>query len=344
MANILMQRDQWSDAEAALREALELAGRSEAVEHVAFATVKLGQVAQARGNPDEALILYREGLAIFERIGMPREIAQVRQLIAQLEGGGAPADNPLAQGIARARAAAQQGKAAEAIAAQEEAIALARQGGDSRDALVQLSILLFNLGGYYARADRHAEAVRALEEVVALDEQTGHPDLESDRQALENMRRAAALSPEERAQLAEAARRAEEQQQTQLTEAQAQLEKLSPEERAQLDEAARRFQAMSPEEQAALADAARRQQLETLADQARDGAIAALRGQAEREALVQRIQQAADQITANEAVDSPWGELVAYLRAVVALLQNEALPPVPAAYAARLAAIRAAQA
>ena len=42
-----------------------------------------GQVAQARGDREGALARYREGLSIFERLGMP-VAAQVRQMIAAL--------------------------------------------------------------------------------------------------------------------------------------------------------------------------------------------------------------------------------------------------------------------
>lgn len=83
-------------------------------------------------------------------------------------------------------------------------MALVREAGEDHDALVRLSVLLFNLAGFYGQADRHEDAVRALEEVVALDERTGHEDLESDRQALETVRHLAALTPEEREALAQA--------------------------------------------------------------------------------------------------------------------------------------------
>jgi tetratricopeptide (TPR) repeat protein len=95
-----------------------------------------------------------------------------------------------------ARAAAERGDLATAVAAQEEAVALARDAGAYP--LVGLSVLLFNLASFYGRAERYEDAVRALEEVVALDKRTGHPALESDRQALEEARRRAELTPEER--------------------------------------------------------------------------------------------------------------------------------------------------
>ena len=361
MANILMARNQWDEAEAALSEAQQLASQIGSLEHVAFATVKLGQVAQSRGDTATALARYREGLALFERIGMPRESAQVRQMIAQLEGGATPVDNPLAQAIGRARRAAQQGQVDDAIAAQEEAVALGRalapQMGKEREVLVNLSVLLYNLGGYYAQAGRHPDAVRALEEVVTLDERTGHPDLEQDRQTLKQAQHMAALSPEERAH-AQAQAAAEDDSEADdeavdlnhlPPEVLAQLQSLPPEERAQaevqLRQAIAQLQAMTPEQREQLAAtqqaAAQRQKIEALADQARDGALAALRGQTDRAALMGQLKSVAAQAADGEAPGSPWLELAQYLQAVAARLANEPVPPVPAAYAARFAAVQA---
>jgi len=58
-----------------------------------------------------------------------------------------------------------------------------------RDAAQHLSVLLYNQSGYLAQLDRFDEAVQALEAVVAIDEQLGLDDLQSDRAALESMRR-----------------------------------------------------------------------------------------------------------------------------------------------------------
>jgi hypothetical protein len=78
----------------------------------------------------------------------------------------------------------------------EAAVAAFRAAGDDRQSLVNLSIALYNLAMLYARQGNHAAAVPLLEEVVALDERTGHPDLASDRAKLEEMRRHAAGLPE----------------------------------------------------------------------------------------------------------------------------------------------------
>ena len=192
--------------------------------------------------------------------------------------------------------------------------------------------------------------MQALEEVVALDERTGHQDLESDRQTLDNARRIAALSPEERAQLRARQAEAEEAGPSgeQANELQAQLDALPPEERARVEaamrEMAERLARMSPEErgefEAAARDAAQRTQIEQLANQARDAAIAARRGQTPREQLIPQLQEAAARAAEGEAEDSPWAQVAAFLNAVVALLRGEPVPPVPAAYAARMAEIQ----
>ncbi len=80
-----------------------------------------------------------------------------------------------------------------------------------------------------------------------------------------------------------------------------QLSQLSPEERAQLEAVMRRFaqewESMSAVEQAQLLAAAQaggqRQQIESLAAQARDGAMTALRGETAREPLIARIEHVA---------------------------------------------------
>jgi tetratricopeptide (TPR) repeat protein len=88
------------------------------------------------------------------------------------------------------------GDAATELRARKEAVAAWRQAGDDRDILVSLSFALYNLAMAYSNQGNPAAAVPLLEEVVALDERTGHDDLESDRAALEQMRRRAAGEPE----------------------------------------------------------------------------------------------------------------------------------------------------
>ncbi|NWF79761.1 MAG: CHAT domain-containing protein [Chloroflexi bacterium] len=82
------------------------------------------------------------------------------------------------------------------LRAREASIAAFREAGDDRQNLVNLSIALYNLAIFHAGQENDAAAVPLLEEVVALDERTGHPDLASDRAKLEEMRRRASGMPE----------------------------------------------------------------------------------------------------------------------------------------------------
>jgi tetratricopeptide (TPR) repeat protein len=361
IADVRMAQENWDEAERLLRESLAI---SQAIgEPPAFALVKLGQVAQARGNHDAALRYFQQGLEIFERLGMPRESGQVRELIAQLQGGPAfaPAftEAPTLQALtAQARAAAQRGDAAAAVAAQSQAVALLRQAlaaipqtdkDTERRGLITLSIQLYNLAGYYAQNNQYAEAVRALEEVVALDERTGHEDLDSDRQTLEHMRRLAALTPEQRAQ-AQASRPAAQTPPDPaafIRQLESQLAQAPPELRAGLQALLNDLRGKSLEEQAAflhgLAVQARRAQIEQWAEGAEEIARAVWRGAASRADVVADVERMAAQAADGEDEGSPWLELAAYLCAVVALLKGEAAPPVPAAYAARLAALQSGQ-
>ncbi|GIV89789.1 MAG: hypothetical protein KatS3mg055_2307 [Chloroflexus sp.] len=82
------------------------------------------------------------------------------------------------------------------LQAREAAVAAWREAGEDRQNLVNLSIALYNLAIFHAGQGNFAAAVPLLEEVVALDERTGHPDLASDRAKLDEMRRRASGMPE----------------------------------------------------------------------------------------------------------------------------------------------------
>jgi hypothetical protein len=259
--------------------------------------------------------------------------------------------DPLEQAVAQTRAAVEQRDLPSAIAAQEQVVALVRQQGTSDESLQILFVQLINLANFYGAAGRFADAVKALEEAAALGERANHPQLNIVQQMLESARRGAAMSPAELAQL-KAERDAEEQQKAQEeqeaeAEMEVQLAAMPPEQRAQVEAAMREFDSKSPEEQAAIVQ---RAQIQGLADQVRDAAIAARRGQVPPDQLVPQLEQLVAQIEREQPEDSPWGQVAAFVRAVVVLLrgrtslilvpgQTEApLPPVPAAYAAHLAA------
>ena len=349
MADIYINRKDWGQAEKLLLEVLELV---KAIgEPPAFELVKLGQVAEARGDKETALSRYREGLAIFETMGMPRESQYVRELIARLEGGAVSNDDPLAQVLAQAREASQRGDVQSAIQYQEQAVSLARGVGEGREVLVALSVMLYNLAGFYQKAERHDDAVKAMEEVVAIDEQTGHQDLESDRKTLETIRRIASLTPEEREQLRQ---QAEEEQESPDDEdgfeaqLQAQLAQLPPEKRAeaeaQIRKAMEEFQRMSPEEQARALQVANdqnnRAQIDKAANQAREAGLAYVRKQAPKKDILAYISDIAQKAAEGEKPGSPWLDVAGLCNALIALINGESNLPVPAVYASHFSAVQ----
>ncbi len=228
---------------------------------------------------------------------------------------------------------AQEGDLEAALALQEEAVARSREAGDVPGFQVIRRVLLYNLAMLCGQAGRHSQAVAALEEVVALDERFGHPNLGADRQALEAARWMAARSPEEQAELAGRAR-----------EFAAWVATLPPEKQERLWQIVRELNEqqslLSPEEQAAVVRAARPVELSSLAAGVRDAAIEALRGEREEGPLLEHLRALADWAGQDVPAGSERDLLAAYLRAVIALLEGAPPPPVPPAYTGQIAAIR----
>lgn len=182
VADIFMHRQEWDKAERVLLEALDLA--DQIGKPPAFIIVKLGQVAQVRGDKKTALSRYRESLEIFERMSMP-EVQHVQQLIASLDGGAVSNDDPLAQVLAQARDASQRGNVVSAIQYQEQAVSLVREMGNGQ----ALTAQLVNLAQYYRKAERHDEAVALFEEALNVGEGSGHPQVDVIRKMLEEAKK-----------------------------------------------------------------------------------------------------------------------------------------------------------
>jgi len=107
-------------------------------------------------------------------------------------------DEQLSRAIEDARAAAARGDFATAIATQERVVGHARLKAQSPEDLVTLSVQMFNLADYYTGVERFAEAISLLEQVVAFDEKLEIPDIDSDQQMLDQVRKLAAMTPDER--------------------------------------------------------------------------------------------------------------------------------------------------
>ncbi len=161
-------------------------------------------------------------------------------------------DNQLSMTIESARAAAERGDFAAAVETQERVVTHMRVKAQSAEDLVTLSVQMFNLADYYTGIERFDDAIRLLEEVAALDERMGLPDAESDRQMLEQVRRLAAMTPEERKQwyantpagLPTATAMPDE-----MTQLLNQLDGVEGVDRAELEALMRQLAGLSPEEQ-----------------------------------------------------------------------------------------------
>ncbi|MEP7134536.1 MAG: tetratricopeptide repeat protein, partial [Chloroflexota bacterium] len=348
MANVYWEKKEFSQAQHLVEQSIEISYQIGDLQAVAYNVLKLGQLSQVLGDKTTALARFQESLALFERLGAQPMIANARQKIANLEGGAVANDDPLAQVIAQARASAERGDLPSAIQYQEQAVALVREASQEREALVRLSVLLFNLAGFYAKANRYDDAVKSMQEVVAIDEQTGHQDLESDREMLKKFEQIASMSPEERAQLQNSqastpASGAGEQGDFE-SQLQAQLAQLPPEERpqaeAQIRKAYEDFQRMSPEEQAAVVAGQRRAQIDNAAEQVRDAGLAYFRKQAPKRDVLNMLEGASKNMKDGESAGSPWLEVAALCDAIIALVKEEPVPPVPAAYASHFSAVQ----
>ncbi|HMQ56751.1 MAG TPA: hypothetical protein PKD98_32020, partial [Anaerolineae bacterium] len=219
---------------------------------------------------------------------------------------------------------------AQAVALQNEATARLRQD-DSPQAQQTLSVALYNQAGYLAQLERLAEAVAAMEEVVAIDERLGLADLEADRAALAQYRRRLAGEPDPPPPAPEGDQL--------LADLRRQLAQAPPAEQPHLQAFIEQVEALSPAEQAAIAHDLARRQVEAQADQVIQAALAAHQaGQVVH--LRPELEQVAAHFAAGESSGSAYANLAQFIRAVLALLDGQAPEPVAPEYVERLAEVQ----
>ena len=357
MANLFMMKEDFDSAEHSLNVSLELMQQLGYSAGVSFSIVKLGQIAQARGDKETALTRYREGLAIFERMGMP-EANQVRGMITSLDLPPSPSPerrgepDPLAQAIGQARAAAERGDLPAAIQFQEGAVRLAREresGEQGKENSQTLFVQMVNLAQYYAMGEQFDNALALLDESLKMGEAIKHPELDAVRQIRDAIQKLSSMSPEERAQLQHAqastpASGGGERDDFEM-QLQEQLAQLPVEQCAEAEKQIRRtfeeYQRMNPEEKAAFEARARRAQIDNAAGQVRDAALAYVRRQAPKRDVLGFLADSSSKMKSGEEPGSPWLEVAQLCDALVALLNEDAsLPPVPVVYASHFSAVQ----
>ena len=165
----------------------------------------IGGVYSALGQKQQALDFYQQALAIQREVGdrggegttlnnigrvyddlgrQPEALDTFQQALAILrEVGNRASEGTTLNNISRVYDDLD--RKPEALDTYQQALAIAREVGDRWGE----SITLFNIGMVLDALGRTAEAIDYLEQNVALDEAIGHPDLESDRVKLEELRR-----------------------------------------------------------------------------------------------------------------------------------------------------------
>ena len=348
LSNVYWEKKDYDQAQQLMEQSIELSKQIGDFEGNAYSITKLGQLCQVRGDNESALKYFREGLSLFEKLGAQPLIAQVKQLIVRLEGGAVSTDDPLAQALAQARDASQRRDVKSAIQYQEQAVSLAREMGNGQ----ALTAQLVNLAQYYGKAERHDEAVLLFEEGLKVGEESGHPQVDVIRKMLESAKRIASLSPEERERAltpdpSPQNGRGEEEDDFE-TQLQTQLAQLPPEKRAEAETQIRKayaeFQRMSPEEQARALqvanDQSNRAQIDNSADKARDAGLAYVRRQAPKKDIVVYLTEMSQKAAEGEKPGSPWSDVASLCNALIALIKEEPVPPVPAVYAGHFSAVQ----
>lgn len=235
-----------------------------------------------------------------------------------------------------AQAAANAGDRETAVLAQEQAVALAQQLGNSVGALTDLGILLHNLAGYYQDAGNFDAAVQAMEAVVSIDQELDASELEEDRQSLEQLQQIAAMPEKERADFLQAA------QQTAT-----QLRQMSDEEKrsfsASVQRANQNLAEMNPAERKMAMLGAAKEAMSQLAQQVRETAVSVQRGQTRKAALFAQLDQLETQIKDNINFGVARYDFIKYLQAVRDLFTGKRPKSVPKPYQAHLKAIRKAR-
>ena len=273
---------------------------------------------------------------------MPRETAQVEQLLASLAGGPAAPASPeevrqnLVGQVGTALVAYRQGQLspsqAHDVAGQAATVAAQVASDEALGELRHELAVFLQAAAQVLRGqdwpplpEAYASVVAQIEEAAGLPPDAAEaPQAPAGVENAEDTEEAEALSAAEQAQLEQAAR---------------QVAAMSPEEQALLEQVARQVAAMSPEEQAALQ---RRLIRDSLVAQVSQAIVALRRGQlppAQGLAVADQADTVAGQIAADPDLGPERHDLAAFIRAAAQVLRGQPWPPVPQGYGSVVAQI-----
>ena len=127
----------------------------------------LGVLYQAKGEWDKAIDYYQRSLVIREKLGDEHGMATTFNNLGVVY--------------------QDKGELDKAIKYYQRDLAICKKVGDE----VGAATTMYNMALLYEDMERYDEAVELLEKVVEIDERVGHPDLTSDRETLERIRKKA---------------------------------------------------------------------------------------------------------------------------------------------------------
>jgi tetratricopeptide (TPR) repeat protein len=165
MGSVYQDKGEWDKAIECFERDLEITQRIGDEYGIATTFNNLGLVYQDKGEWDKAIKYYQRSLAIKEKVGDER--------------GMAPTFNNLGE-VYRVK-----GEWDKAIEYYQRSLEIKEKVGDE----VGAATTMYNIAVLYEGMERYDEAVELLERVVETDERVGHPDLESDRETLERIRK-----------------------------------------------------------------------------------------------------------------------------------------------------------
>ena len=166
ISQIYLSRDDYNKALSYLKQSLAIHRKIDDKNGEGTTLSNIGLTYKAQGNSDKALPLYERSLAIFREIGDRSGEGSILNNIGQ---------------IYKA-----QGDYVTALTYLEQSLVIRQEIGDQAGE----AVTNWNIGWTYKDQGNLAKAEQYMARTVEIDEDIGHPDLESDRKALEEVRAA----------------------------------------------------------------------------------------------------------------------------------------------------------
>lgn len=163
IGNVQAKRRRFAEAFESFGRSLAIHEKAEDMLGQSITLANLASLHQRLGEWDQATVRYREGLSLMGEKDRQRRAATLNGL-----------------GFVRRKA----GDLEEAMAAYKEALRLLEESGD----VLRSSVILHNMALILEERNEWREALRLMEQVIAIDKRIGHPDLKQDMEVFRRIR------------------------------------------------------------------------------------------------------------------------------------------------------------